>query len=147
MNRNSMSRNSRCKAVTGIAIALCLTVAQLDLQARPRTNDEGAPPVAADRDTSGANAQPQPTKLPASRIPRPRLSLIFPVQIPSERVTVAQATTQAGTAPPVQTGSKKKWLIIVAAVAAGVAAGVLLTRDKTEEDPVITAGAPTVGQQ
>jgi hypothetical protein len=146
MSRNLMIRNLRGKAVTGVAVVLCLIVAQLDLQARPGTNDEVSTAVAADPDTSGAGVQPQPTKSPPPRIPRPPLSVTSSLRIPSERVTVAQATNQAGTAPPVKKSSKTKLLIIVA-VAAGAATAILLTRKSKPEDAVITVGTPTVGQQ
>lgn len=155
MNRNSMNRNLRCKAVMGAAVALCLIVAQLDLHARPGTNDDGSAAAAESDNTSAAGAQPQPqpepSTPPAPRVPRLRLTATSWVQIPSERVLIAQATTQAGAtpapAPPVQTGSsKKKWIIIAAAVAGGVTAGILLAKGKTEEDPVITLGQPLVGQ-
>jgi len=144
-----LRRKLNCKAVTGIAVLLCLIVTELDLQACPTTNDDESSVVSADPDISGAGAQSQPTQLPTLRIPRPPLFVRSSVQIPSERVTVAQATTQStgqtGTSPPTQKASKKKLLIIVAA-AAGVAAVVLLTRKSKPEEATITAGLPTVGQ-
>jgi hypothetical protein len=132
--------------VTGFIVALCLTVAQLEMQANPRANDEEASAVAEAPDTRGASTQSQPAKSPTPRIPRPSLSLTFPVQIPAERVYLAQATDQAGTAPSVQKSSKKKWLIIIAAAAAGITTVVLLTQKEDKPEAVITLGQPMVGQ-
>jgi hypothetical protein len=133
-----MKSNSRWMQISIMFVVLSLTTTQLAPNAFGANREDNW-----NSETSGVEIPDHP---------------VSPDTLVRALDSTAQATPQTQTAPaaartndpaavPSSTphkGKSRKWILIIAAVGAGIAAVFLLRNN--DESPTITVGAPTVGQ-
>jgi hypothetical protein len=125
-----MRSKPRRRLAASVILVVSLSVSQLELTALARNPDDGVRTAPESAPASGA------LKVP---------TVVPPLRPPAS--TTAAWPKQAA-APQDQTPKKKhgvlKWILIGAG--AGAAAGIIASRRSQNPTPVITVGAPVVGQ-